>query len=229
MPLASSSEGTAGDTGQADRTYGKTGVADIHLHIQARDAKGKPIHPDNAFLIGSRKPQTPINWPEVKWADFEVETSSVSEPKVVDGVVRINSSNAAPKGKTTFYYDDNAKKSSESGPLGYNPNAKRLLGGGKVRDQAPSKPLVGTTWLDAQKVKTMKFYDGGKFDSTTHPTLSGTGPEWELVHGPTTGRNRLAEFRGTLQGDSLSYRYQVSHPAKGRSPWSEPRTFQRQR
>jgi len=77
---------------------GRTGAADIHLHIQARK-NDKPIHPDTALRIGRRKPLTTIDDIYVKWVDFDVESSSTQVPnvKVVDGKVSITYDDATPK------------------------------------------------------------------------------------------------------------------------------------
>jgi hypothetical protein len=119
---------------------GKVKATKIHLHVQARASpNGVPIHPDEAFLVGRRKPQTTIDWPEIKWADFDVRASSVGVPniKVVDGVVRIESAKGSKSGKTTFSYDEKAIKSTEVGKIA---KSKAVPGDSPSISAVPTSP-----------------------------------------------------------------------------------------
>ncbi len=71
----------------------------IHLHIQAVDAKGRIIDPDQAFLAGRRKPK-PRNASLIKPVKPEwVEVGPIylddttKRPKVVNGVVKADAAN----------------------------------------------------------------------------------------------------------------------------------------
>jgi murein DD-endopeptidase MepM/ murein hydrolase activator NlpD len=71
----------------------------IHLHIQAVDAKGRIIDPDQAFLAGRREPK-PKNASLVKpvkpeWVDVGpiYLDDTTKRPKVVKGVVKADAAN----------------------------------------------------------------------------------------------------------------------------------------
>jgi hypothetical protein len=89
-----------GDTVTPDTIIGvsgSTGATAVHIHIQAKNKDGKPIHPDEAFRRGQRKPLTPIPYIRLTFVDFDPKTSSVGEPKIDGDIVR-------------FGYDENAEK-----------------------------------------------------------------------------------------------------------------------
>jgi hypothetical protein len=98
---------------------GKKGTTTIHLHVQARGKDGKSIHPDKAFASGQRMPATTTDWPEAKWADFDIEAQSRKVPNVksVDGTVRITYDDNAPKGKGSAAKADAKGKAAAANPL----------------------------------------------------------------------------------------------------------------
>lgn len=67
---------------------GKAGAGIIHLHVQAKNASGKPISPDLVFRVGQHPLQSSAD-PAKDWGDFDPEESNAFELQVKDRKVHV--------------------------------------------------------------------------------------------------------------------------------------------
>ena len=188
---------------------GRKGADEIHIHIQAKDKDGKPIYPDDAYRAGQTKLATPVPFVNLKFVDFDPETSAVGKPTIVDGVVR------AP----AVGWDENAKKGFGSDLVG-----KWNYGG---TDHFTFELKADrSVWIDRHggewSVGTVEFKEDRLEIVCKVPDYGTPTP----LPGEPEAKYSLRRVKGKLEG-SVWYAETVKHNAyQGRfSQWSEPRSI----
>lgn len=98
-----------------------------------------------------------------------------------------------------------------------------------IMTEARQREPWESRWVDRQKGLRLTLFNDHTLISTTDHTLEGT---WSHAGASFTAKipdkqGYLAELYGTLEGDSITYRFRVYHPAKGYSGWGQG-TFTKQ-